>query len=235
MSNQVGGIFSQASARIAKGVADFLPGLLAFILVFAVSILMAFIARRMIRSFLRGIDFDQRVRHWGFTELAEWSPAHSPSLFMAGLTYWLIILIGILIGMSAFDASVTQELVLRLLNYLPHVLAAILIVTVGFFLARFFARSVLISAVNMQVQSARLLSLGVKWLVMLLAGAMALEHLGIGGGIVELSFGILFGGIVLALALAVGLGSKDMVSRSLERQAGRSADEEEIAGRFHHL
>ena len=235
MSSQVGGILSQASARIVKGVADFLPGLLAFILIIAVSMLVAFILRRMVRGFLRGIDFDRRVGHWGFTELADWSPSHSPSLFLAGLTYWLIILVGVLIGISVLDASLTQVLVLRLFNYVPHVLAAILIIAVGFFLARFFARSVLISAVNMQVQSARLLSLGVKWLVMLLAGAMALEHLGIGGGIVQLSFGILFGGIVLALALAVGLGSKDMVSRSLERQAGRSPEEEEIAGRFHHL
>jgi hypothetical protein len=40
---------------------------------------------------------------------------------------------------------------------------------------------------------------------------------------------------VLALALAVGLGSKDMVSRSLERQAGRNVEEEEEATRFHHL
>jgi hypothetical protein len=61
--------------------------------------------------------------------------------------------------------------------------------------------------------------MGVKWLVLVLTFAMALDHLGIGGKIVDLAFGILFGGIVLALALAVGLGSKDLVSRSLERQA----------------
>jgi hypothetical protein len=235
MSSQVNGVLSQTAARMVKGVADFLPGLLAFAVVLVFSVLLAFIARRIIRSFLRGIEFDRRVKQWGFSEVAEWSPARSPSLLTAGLAYWLIILLGVLIGISALDASMTKLLVLRLFDYLPHVLAAILIVTVGFFLARFFARSVLISAVNMQVQSARLLSLGVKWLVMLLSGAMALEHLGIGGDIVRLSFAILFGGIVLALALAVGLGSKDMVSRSLERQAGRHADEEEIAGRFHHL
>ena len=85
----------------------------------------------------------------------------------------------------------------------------------------------------MQIHSARLLGLGVKWLILLLAGAMAMEHLGIGGQIVRLSFGILFGGIVLALALAVGLGSKDMVSRTLERQASRS--EEQTEEHFHHL
>ena len=62
-----------------------------------------------------------------------------------------------------------------------------------------------------------------KWLVTVLTVAMALEHLSIGGGIIRLAFGILFGGIVLALALAVGLGSKELVSRSLEREASRTA------------
>ena len=98
--------------------------------------------------------------------------------------------------------------------------------------ARFLARNVLIGAVNMQIQSARLLSLGVKWLVLVLAAAMALEHLGIGGGIVRLGFGILFGGIVLAMALAVGLGSKEMVSRSWERQATKTEEQEEP---LHHI
>ena len=46
---------------------------------------------------------------------------------------------------------------------------------------------------------------------------MVLEHLEIGGTVVDLAFGILFGGIVLTLSLAIGLGSRDVVSRSLER------------------
>jgi hypothetical protein len=50
---------------------------------------------------------------------------------------------------------------------------------------------------------------------------MVLDHLEIGGNIVELAFGILFGGIVLTLALAVGLGSRDLVSRSLESHVDR--------------
>jgi hypothetical protein len=85
----------------------------------------------------------------------------------------------------------------------------------------------------MNLQYARLLSIGVKWLVMVLAVAMALEHLAIGGEIVFLAFGILFGGIVLALSLAVGLGSKDLVSRSLEREATRTAEETDDP--FRHL
>jgi hypothetical protein len=118
-----------------------------------------------------------------------------------------------------------SEFALAIFDYMPDLLAALVIVIVGNILARFLARSVLISAVNMQIQAARLLSIGVKWLVLVLAGAMALEHLRIGRQILLLAFGILFGGIVLALALAVGLGSKEMVTRSLERQIRETGEE----------
>ena len=60
-----------------------------------------------------------------------------------------------------------------------------------------------------------------KWLVLVLTAAMVLDHLEIGGAIVALAFGILFGGIVLTLSLAVGLGSRDIVSRSLESHVDR--------------
>ena len=234
MLTQVNEILNQAAARITRSIANFLPGLLALAVLLLFAVLIGWIARFMIRRSLRGIDFDKRLERWGFSALAEWSPSRSPTLLIAGLTYWCIILVGLLIGLSALDASVTSVLVMRLFTYLPNVFAAVLILILGVFLARFLARGVLISAVNMQVHSARLVSLGVKWLVMVMAAAMALDHLGIGGEIVRLAFAILFGGIVLALALAVGLGSKEMVSRSLQRQAGR-AEEEEVAGRFHNL
>ena len=58
---------------------------------------------------------------------------------------------------------------------------------------------------------------------------MILDHLNIGGLIVELGFGILFGGMVLALALAVGLGSRDIVARSIERTADRATPIDRVA------
>ena len=104
-----------------------------------------------------------------------------------------------------------------LLPYLTHSVGAIILLLVGNIVARFLARSVLIGAVNAKLAYARFLSLGVKWMVLVLTAAMVLDHLGVGGNIVELAFGILFGGIVLTLSLAVGLGSKEIVTRSLER------------------
>jgi hypothetical protein len=141
---------------------------------------------------------------------------------------WSIVLLGFVLGLGAFDATLTSQLTMRLFDYLPNVFTAIMVLLVGALIARYLARSVLIESVNMNLQYARLLSLGTKWLVMVLAIAMALDHLQIGSGIVHLAFGILFGGIVLALALAVGLGSKELVSRSLEKESTRgTVDAEE--------
>ena len=109
-----------------------------------------------------------------------------------------------------------------------------LVLFVGSIVASFLARSVLIGAVNLNLQYARLLSLGVKWLVIVLSVAMALEHLKIAPGIVDLAFGILFGGIVLTLVLAVGLNSKELVTKSLERD-DKETSGENIEEPFRHV
>jgi hypothetical protein len=232
MWDRVGNVLDQALDRTMNAAVNFLPGLIALMFIVVISIVVAFVLRAVIRRSLEGVHFDRHASAWGFERLAEWSPARSPSILVAKVAFWTTIGLGLLVGISALDANVTSIMVVRLMDYLPNVVAAIIVMVVGLILARFFARSVLISAVNMNLQSARLLSLGVKWLVTVLAGAMALGHLGIGGLIVQVSFGILFGGIVLAMALAVGLGSKEMVSRSWERQQDR---EREVEEHFHHL
>jgi hypothetical protein len=140
------------------------------------------------------------------------------------VVFWVCVLAGLVIGISAFNAAYTtgSDVSLFLLPYLTHSVGAILLLLIGNLVARFLARSVLIGAVNAKLQYARFLSLGVKWLVLVLTAAMVLDHIGVGGGIVDLAFGILFGGIVLTLSLAVGLGSRDIVSRSLERNVERN-------------
>ena len=227
MWQQVQQALSQSTARVLSGVASLLPGIVALLLALLISIVLAKLIATILRRSLSSIAFDERVHRWGFHSVTEWSPAKSPTLLAARIVSWTVIFIGFVIGVSAFDSTLTSALVLRFFEYLPNVLAAFVVLVVGNFVARFLARTVLIEAVNMNLQYAWLLSAGVRWMVMVLAVAMALDHLGIGGGIIRLAFGILFGGIVLALSLAVGLGSKDLVTRSLEREATRAAEQSE--------
>lgn len=233
MWEQVRQALNQSTARVIDGMANLLPGFMALILALAVSCVIAWILTFVLKRFLRGIGFDERLDRWGLAGLADWSPSKSPTLLVTRTVWWLVIFVGLLVGLAAFDAALTSELAIRLFRYLPNVLAAILLFLLGNVLARFMARGVLITAVNHNLHYARLLSVGVKWLVLVLSAAMALQHLGIGGRIVDLAFGILFGGIVLTLALAIGLGSKDFVTRSLEQQATKTT--EDAPEPFRHL
>ena len=232
MWNEVEDALHRSFSRVITGIANLLPGLVALILALLIAGGLAWVLGSVVRRSLKKVEFDERLANWGFAGIAEWSPSNSPTLLVAQVFSSLILLIGFLIGIAAFDATLTSRLAIQLFAYLPNVIAAVLVLLVGTVLARYLARSVLIGAVNMNLQYARLMGVGVKWLVLVLSATIALDHLGIGGKIIELAFGILFGGIVFALALAVGLGSKDIISRSLERQSTKPDPVEEP---FRHL
>lgn len=211
-------IVRQATAQIADHVANFLPGVLVSLMLVLAAFVVAVLARLLLVRALRGLEFDRRVERLGVAALLGLTSPASPSQTVARVVYWTIVVLGLLVSLTALNATMPSRLALSVFEYLPHLLAALMILVVGAIAARFLARSVLIGAVNMQIQSARLLSLAVKWLVLLVTVAMALDHVGIGRHILHLAFGILFGGIVLAAALAVGLGARDAVGRTIERR-----------------
>jgi hypothetical protein len=233
MWDQVERALNQSTTQVLSQLASILPGFAALLLAILVSTVIAWVLSFLLRRVMERFEFDDLLHRWGFAALREWSPSESPSLLLARIVFWSVVLLGVLIGIAALDASLTSQLVLQLFTYLPNVVAAVLVLLLGNIIARFLARSVLIGAVNLNLQYARLISTGVKWMILVLAVAMALDHLAIGGSIVHIAFGILFGGIVLALSLAVGLGSKELVSRSLEREANKR--QPEVEEPFRHL
>ena len=213
----------ESVTRLVTGIARLLPGVVALMVAVLLAALAAWLLGIVLRRSLRGLDFDAKTERWGWTALADVSPGRSPTRLVVRVARACTVLLGFLVGVAALDASVTTGLVMPVLGYLPDLLTAGLVAAVGLAVARFLARGVLIGAVNMHLPHAQLVAGGVRWLVLVLTTAIALKHLGIGGTLVDLAFGILFGGIVFALALAVGLGSRDLVSRTLERQEGRGS------------
>jgi hypothetical protein len=212
----------QSVYRVLSLLIAVLPGILAVFVALTLFTLIGMALSTILRRGLAFLKFDERLNRGN----SEWAPSSSPTALIARATFWGCVLLGLIIGVSAFDVSYATgaPLPVSMLPYLTHLVGAVLLLIAGSLIARFLARSVLIGAVNAQLQYARFLSLGVKWLVLVLTAAMVLDHLQVGGNIVELAFGILFGGIVLTLALAIGLGSRDLVSRSLESRVDRSTD-----------
>jgi len=226
MGQQIKFALGQSMHRAVVMLVSFLPGILAFLAAVLILGIAGVLLAMLVKRILTALHFDERFgANSNPSNLADWSPSRSPTLLASRVILWFCLFVGVVIGISAFDASyaANARVSLFLLPYFTHIIGATLILIVGNLIARFLARTVLIGAVNAQLQYARFLSLGLKWLVLVLAAAMALDHLGIGGAIIELAFGILFGGIVLTLALAIGLGSRDLVSRSIEKTMEKPA------------
>jgi hypothetical protein len=227
MMQEIERALAEAGTRIVDSIANFLPGALVLLVLVIGSLILAWVVRYALLRAMRGLDFDRRAELLGLS-LAEWTSSRSGAQLIASAVYWTILALGLLLGLSALDAALPSRFAMSVLQYVPHLAAAMVILLVGGLLARFLSRAVLIGAVNMQIQFARFLSVAVKWLVLTVAAAMALDHVGIGRTILLLAFGIAFGGIVLATALAVGLGAKDTVSRALERQLRDSSHQNKL-------
>jgi len=208
--------------RVMNQIASLLPGILAFIVAFVFFLLLGWLISWIVRRILAAVRFDERMGR-DANAVVEWSPRGTPSLLVGRIVFWSFVTVGVVVGVSALGTS--EHIVSGwMLAYVPRVVGAAILLLAGNVLARFVSRSILITGVNLGLSYARLLSMGARWMILVLTGAMVLDHLALGGAIVELGFGILFGGIVFALSLAVGLGSRDLVSRSLEREAARPVE-----------
>ncbi len=235
MWNQVKQSLQSSMGRAMEMLARLLPGILAFIVALLLFLFIGWILAWIVRRILAALGFDERMSRSAPT-MADWSPRLTPSQLVGRIVFWCFLTAGVMVGVSAFEAGSSENVVSGwILGYVPHIVGAAVLLLIGNMLARYVSRSVLIAGVNLNLSYARLLSMGVRWMILVITAAMVLDHLDLGSNIVELGFGILFGGIVLALALAVGLGSRDLVSRSLEREASRVVAEEQQPERVHHF
>ena len=97
---------------------------------------------------------------------------------------------------------------------------AILILFVGILAANFLSRTALLTAVNAGYRSPRLWSGMVRFVIWILTISMALEQVGLARQTVVAAFSIVFGAVMLALAIAFGLGGRDLARQALERYVG---------------
>ena len=231
-------IFLDSAESLLRATARLLPSVLAMLLFFALSAVLAVAIRGTVRKVCERLELDRRLRGWGVWPAGD--ARSGPTRLLTRLSFWTVLVVGVFLGLSVLDAPAASALSGRLLELVPRLLVALAIFFVAAGISRVVERNVLIGAVNLGMQSARLLALGARWLVVLLGAAIALDHSGVAAHVVTVAFGILFGGIVFALSLAVGLGAKDFVARSLQRrfpdgQASDSATEQEDdRGQIHH-
>jgi hypothetical protein len=208
---------------------DFVPNLLAMLVLLAIGILAAVAIRFSVGFLLRWLAFDRFSERTGIrTVLQKGGIRAAPSRVLSLTLAWLVLAVFVLLAVAALDLAAAVNLVNEAFAYLPNLLVAGALLLLGSLVAGFVRRSVLIAAVNAGVPSARLLAGGAQAGLLILFAAMALEHLGLGRQVILTSFTILFGGVVLALALAFGLAGRDIARETLDRMRARRPEDDEL-------
>lgn len=216
----VGGILTQLNSL--------LPPLIVALFLFAVFFLTAVVVRWILTKAVKGARMDRFLKEMGLSNmLADRGDVHTTPL-VAGAAFWLILLLGALVGLSLFNTQLTTRMVETTVFLFPKLVTAGLIILAGAWLAQFLSRSVLVWTHNEELPAPRRWAAATKVMVMFIAVVAASEILGFAPRVFFAAFVILGSGAVLAASLALGLGGRDAVRKYLEsREAGKLAQEEE--------
>jgi hypothetical protein len=201
-----------------------LPNVLAMGIILLGGLFTAWASGSFVERLLRVIGFDRLCDRLGMNAaLLRGGVKTDPSRLVGRSIYWTVLVLASIAALGALNLTPINQFAQSLLAYVPHLVTAAVILLAGYFLSNFVSRAVLIAAVNAGLPPARLIATCTRWGIQALAGAMALEQLGIAQQIVVVGFGITWGGIVLAGAIAFGLGATDLAKGFLERRlVGRS-------------
>jgi len=140
--------------------------------------------------------------------------------------FWVVWLGFILLGVSVLGILGLQEQIGKFFLFLPRLFVAMFILFFGLLAASFFSRAALLAAVNANVPSPRVLSLAVRSIIIVFVLSIVFEELGIAEQTMLVAFGIGFGALMLGLAIAFGIGGKDLAQRFLERRFVRAKKDE---------
>lgn len=219
--------------RFLENVLAFLPDILMAILIFIFGVVLALVLRAFLARLFRAINLDSLSGRTGVTTVfLKGGIREQPSLLLARLIAWLVIIFFSFLSLYSLNVPTVQQILQKLVLYIPNLFAGFLVLILAYLAGNFFGRAALIAAVNSGIRSARHVGRLVKIGIVLLGLTIALEQIGIGPQTVVIAFAIVFGGVVLALALAFGLGGTDLARKYLEgrtKKEGKDEKEDDLS------
>jgi len=215
-------LFTEPVREMSTKILSFIPNLLVALVILIVGWIIARVIRALVERVLRLARFDILTERAGINQaLLQGQITTNPSGIVGKLFYWIVVLLALVMAIDALGLTVATQLLNELLFYIPNVIAAVFILTLGFFfggLVRGFVQTLVggVRAVNPET-----IGKVAQAAVIIFAVAASLEQLRIATTIITNAFTLLFGALALGLALAFGLGCKDMVKEWVKGLTGK--------------
>jgi small-conductance mechanosensitive channel len=215
--------------EIQSSLSTWVPSVLGAILLLLVGWLVARIIQAVIARLLHRLGLDRLAERTGIARgLTTIGWQRTLSYLLARITYWLILIFFILLALGALGLT---DVVTSALNsffvFLPRLVAAMVIFLVGAFIARIVGDAVTAMTLQSDIPSGRVLGQAVRYSLLLVVVILALDELGVQTTILTTIIIVTVAAIALGLALAFGLGNRQLAHSIM---AGFHAREEFTPG-----
>ncbi|MFH1519627.1 MAG: hypothetical protein ABIE75_03545 [Candidatus Omnitrophota bacterium] len=201
------GVLEPAKTGLAK-LGEYLPKLGGLLLILVIGALIAVGIVALVAKLLVIIKLEKGAKKAKIPQiLKKGNIGLSLSELLTEIIFFLII-IGTLIVALEFYGLTTSGITAQILSYIPNVIAAVFILILGIFLAILISGIIALVGGNVRIAQAQILANIAKYAIIVVAGLIALNSLGLGVILTNNSKDIILGGLILALALSFGLGAK---------------------------
>ena len=217
---------TQALHELARGFAHYLPRLIVMLILAFVGWVIAYVVKVILRSILGLIKFDKLSDNAGASQLLNKAALPPATEMVSRFAFWVTWIGFVLLGVSVLGILGLQEQIARFFLFLPRLFVAMFLMFFGLLAASFFSRATLLAAVNASVPSPRVLSMAVRSIIIVFVLSIVFEELGLAEETMLVAFGIAFGALMLGLAIAFGIGGRDLARRFLEKKFVREKKEE---------
>ena len=192
----------------------YIPVIVGTLLILIVGWMVAKLIEAIVIRILKAIRLDVASDKAGISNvLAQGDIKMTLSELIGALVYWLVVLVIIATALNALGLTVAASLISRLVEYVPNIIAAIFVLVLGSFLASFVAAIVRTSASNAGIENAKLLGQVTQTVLVVFAIVIAVEQLKIATALIALAVNVILASIGLGIALAFGLGCKDIAGK----------------------
>lgn len=215
-----GDVFTNSLQGVWYGVVSFVPELVVALLIFAIGWVLAALIEKVVESLFKALKVDAALRSAGLEDVVKRAGYNLNSgLFVGALVKWFIIVVFLMASFGILGLDQVNAFLGQVVNYIPQVIVAVLILMVAVVVAGALQKVVVASAKAGHVKSAELLGRVTKWAIWIFAVLTALITLGIAPSLIQMILTAVFAGAALALGLAFGLGGKDVAARLIEKTA----------------
>jgi len=206
-------VMEPVTAMLAR-VASFLPTLLGVLVILIIGWIVAGILKNVVVKLLKLIQLDTATEKAGLGDILRRGGIRQTLSELVGvLIYWLVMLMVFMTSLNALGMTVAASLLDKVIMYIPNVIAAMFILTLGIFFSSMIGTVVRTASSNAGITQAKFLGQLTQVVIMIFAIMITLEQLNIASSVLNLAINIVLASIGLAFALAVGLGSKDIAGK----------------------